>query len=322
VQHRNDNGMNVRVINLSYGTDSTQSYKVDPIAAAVENAWQKGIVVVVSGGNDGATANGLTDPAFDPYVIAVGASDAKTNVLGWTAPTIASFSSRGTLARHVDLLAPGTSIASLRDPGSFVDVNNPQGLVAGDTTGRLFRGSGTSQAAAVTSGAVALLLQAHPQLTPDQVKAVLISGAAKMSGSDLERGAGQLDLAGADKAARQLLKKSTPATQNYPTANGSGSLEAARGGGNLVDPETGDVLHGEIDVQNRPWNASTWWAAASTGTAWSGGIWNGARWSGDTWAGARWENQPWTGARWSGRLWAGLDWPGARWSGTGWNHDL
>ena len=51
---------------------------------------------------------------------------------------------------------------SLRDPGSFVDVNHPEGRVAGDTTGRLFRGSGTSQAAAVVSGAVALLLQAYP----------------------------------------------------------------------------------------------------------------------------------------------------------------
>jgi serine protease AprX len=322
VQHRDDNGMRVRVINLSYGTLSAQPYQLDPLAAAAENAWRHGIVVVVSGGNQGSGATRLTDPAIDPYVIAAGATDPHAKVSGWKNRTVASFSSSGSTARHVDLAAPGTSIAGLRARGSFVDTTHPEGLVAGDTTGRLFRGSGTSQAAAVTSGAVALLLQAHPQLTPDQVKAVLISGAAKMSGSDLERGAGQLDLAGADKAARQLLKKSTPATQNYPTANGSGSLEAARGGGNLVDPETGDVLHGEIDVQNRPWNASTWWAAASTGTAWSGGIWNGARWSGDTWAGARWENQPWTGARWSGRLWAGLDWPGARWSGTGWNHDL
>lgn len=123
----------------------------------------------------------------------------------------------------------------------------------------------------MTSGAVALLLQAYPQLTPDQVKESLIQGAEKMSGSDLERGAGQIDIPGAANAAGNLLKKSTPATQTYPTATGSGSLDAARGGANLVDAETGTVLHGEIDVQNRPWNANTWWAAASTGPRGRGG---------------------------------------------------
>jgi serine protease AprX len=48
VQHRNDNGMNIRVINLSYGTNSTQPYGVDPLAFAVEQAWKAGIVVRVS----------------------------------------------------------------------------------------------------------------------------------------------------------------------------------------------------------------------------------------------------------------------------------
>jgi hypothetical protein len=75
VQHRSDNGMNVRVINLSYGTRSTQSYQVDPLARAVENAWHKGIVVVIAAGNDGLGSTRLTMPAIDPYVIAVGAVD-------------------------------------------------------------------------------------------------------------------------------------------------------------------------------------------------------------------------------------------------------
>jgi hypothetical protein len=46
VRHRNDNGLNIRVINLSYGTNSTQKYDLDPLAFAVEQAWKKGIVVV------------------------------------------------------------------------------------------------------------------------------------------------------------------------------------------------------------------------------------------------------------------------------------
>ena len=53
VQHRNDNGMNIRVINLSYGTNSTQPYTVDPLAYAAEQAWKAGIVVVTAAGNSG-----------------------------------------------------------------------------------------------------------------------------------------------------------------------------------------------------------------------------------------------------------------------------
>ena len=70
-------GTPIRVVNLAYGTDSVQPYQADPLAAAVENAWHHGIVVVVSGGNEGPSANRLTDPAMDPYVLAVGASDGK-----------------------------------------------------------------------------------------------------------------------------------------------------------------------------------------------------------------------------------------------------
>lgn len=181
-QHANDNGMNVRVVNLSFGTDSLQPYQLDPLAAAAEHAWSRGIVVVVSGGNEGPGAGRLTDPAIDPYVIAVGASDPNLRVDGWKSPTVALFSSGGSGDRHVDLLAPGKSITSLRDPGSFIDATHPEGLVSGDSTGRLFRGSGTSQAAAVVSGAVALLVQANPTITPDQVKAALVGTAKPVLG--------------------------------------------------------------------------------------------------------------------------------------------
>ncbi len=74
VQHRNDHGLNIRVLNLSFGTDGTQQYTLDPLAYAVQMAWDSGIVVVVAAGNDGNAA-ALRNPAFNPYVIAVGASD-------------------------------------------------------------------------------------------------------------------------------------------------------------------------------------------------------------------------------------------------------
>jgi len=333
VQHRNDNGLHVRVINLSYGTLSTQPYQLDPLAAAAENAWKHGIVVVVSGGNEGPDAGRLTDPAIDPYVLAVGASDPRTEVSGWKKPTVATFSSRGTDDRHVDLVAPGTSIAGLRSVGSYIDRHHPEGLVSGDTSGRLFRGSGTSQAAAVASGAVALLLQAYPDLTPDQVKAALVNSAdktAKVNADVLDKGAGQLDIDGALVAMRKIEKKSSKgkdtSEQDFPDATGLGSLEAARGGSNLIDAESGLVLRGEVDVQNQPWNGPAWRARSVFATAWSGGVWNGARWSGDSWSGASWSNSGWDGARWSGARWSDISWSagvwkGARWSGARWSGD-
>ena len=327
VQHKNDNGMNIRVVNLSYGTDSIQSYVTDPLAAAAENAWKHGIVVVASGGNEGMTATGLTDPATDPYVIAVGAATVNNDKKAWKTPTVAPFSQHGTVSRHVDLIAPGTSLVSLRDVGSYIDTTYPEGRVDGDSTGRLFRGSGTSQAAAVVSGAVALLLQAYPGLSPDEVKYALTTSADVVSGSVLDRGAGELDIDGALKIAKIISATSAPLratlyAQNFTPAAGLGSLNAARGGAYLADPDTGATLTGEVDVQNRSWNATAWRKASVAGTAWTGGQWNGARWTGDSWNSSTpttWTSSAWSGARWSGARWSDVSWTGARWSGARWS---
>ena len=207
VAHRNDNGMNVRVVNLSFGTDSVQSYQLDPLAEAAENAWRHGVVVVASAGNEGNTAGRLTDPAMDPYVLAVGATDSNLSVTGWQAPSVAAFSNSGNATRSPDVVAPGKSIVSLRDPASYIDTNHPEGLVLGDASGRLFRGSGTSQAAAVTCGAVALLAQAFPQATPDQLKAAIMATAKQvfLTPSTLQ-GSGQINLSDAYNYLKGLFR--------------------------------------------------------------------------------------------------------------------
>ncbi len=276
-------GTRVRVINLSYGTDSTQSYGVDPLAAAAENAWNHGIVVVTSGGNGGAATNSLTDPAYDPYVIAVGAADSSDRLDGWTHDHTrpATFSEVASV-RHVDLVAPGTSVVSLRDPGSTIDRNNPQGRVSGDTSGRLFRGSGTSQAAAVVSGAVADLLQAFPTLTPDQVKYALTQSADPVTNAaPTAAGAGILDVDGAYGVAQHLVgtdataaQMRAAAVQNYPRSSGAGSIDAARGGSVLLDAD-GNPITGEVDAQGNPWDGRAWHDAATSLTAWDGGQWMG-----------------------------------------------
>jgi serine protease AprX len=329
------NGTRVRVINLSYGTDSAQSYLADPLAAATENAWRHGIVVVTSAGNNGSDRGRLTDPAIDPYVIAVGATDSSNKVDGWAhdRTKAASYSQVGSAGRHVDLVAPGTSLVSARAPGSFIDVNNPSGLVSGDVSGRLFRGSGTSQAAAVVSGSVALLLQAQPSLTPDQVKYALTSSAAPVkNGSVTAVGAGTLDLGKALETANHLVSTDknmaamqAAAVQTFPYSTGQGSIEAARGGSVLVDADGRDIV-GEIDVQGNPWNPADWWKATSTLSAWSGGSWLGATWTGDSWvpgtsdlSSARWSSARWSSARWSSARWSSTRWTSARWSSARWS---
>ena len=115
VQHRNDPGLNIRVISLSYGTDSLQAYQIDPLTTAVESAWRNGIVVVVSGGNGGTSHPSLTDPATDPYVLAVGAADIRGTVR--TSATTVSPTSRAAATR----LAASTSwLRACRSPGCAI----------------------------------------------------------------------------------------------------------------------------------------------------------------------------------------------------------
>jgi serine protease AprX len=312
VTHRNDPGVNIRVINLSFGTDSLQDPLFDPLSYAVEAAWRAGIVVVVSVGNDGPTATRVGNPALNPYVIAVGGSD-----IAGTATrdddTMGAFSTRGNSVRHADLVAPGRSIASLRDPGSYVDATYPGGLVA-DGTGRYFKGSGTSQAAAVVSGAAALLLQQRPTLTPDQVKKLLTSTAVPMKGVDaIAQGAGELNIQAASAAATPGL-----AVQVFPRALGLGTLEGARGTAHVADPDTGVELTGERDIMNQPWTPLTWTAASAAGRAWTGGSWNGTTWTGTGWTGTSWATTTWNGTVWTARSWSGSAWTARSWSSAGW----
>ncbi len=188
---------NIRVINLSLGRGVFESYKTDPLTQAVETAWKSGIVVVVAAGNYGRdnsnNNNGygtITSPGNDPYAITVGAMNTKdTYSIG--DDVMATYSSKGpSLIDHVvkpDLVAPGNRIVSslpttsayLYDPstnGVPVSYYKPG---ATGTSNYYFRLSGTSMAAPMVSGAVALLLEKTPSLTPDQVKARLMKSAYK-----------------------------------------------------------------------------------------------------------------------------------------------
>ncbi|MBV9830190.1 MAG: S8 family serine peptidase [Marmoricola sp.] len=319
VAHKNDNGMHVRVINLSYGTESLQPWQVDPLAKAVENAWNNGILVVTAAGNDGLDVHSLLMPAIDPHVLAVGASDHR-GTASTLDDTVASFTNGGDLLRHADVLAPGKSVVSLRVPGSYIDDLHPEGLVPQDPQQRFFRGSGTSQAAAVVSGEAALLFQANPKLTPDQVKALLTTTAQPMSATTYSSGAG---MARVDRAVTwvktKLVLPALPALA--PASTGTGSLEASRGGEHVVDPQTGQALTGEVDALGSPWNRDAWSSAESAGKSWVGGSWNGRVWTGTKWDHNALQAVPWTGVAWDGVPWASHDWSNDSFQARSWRGD-
>lgn len=187
---------NIRVINLSLGRGVYESYKLDPLCQAVERAWKSGIVVVVAAGNNGRyqATDGyatVTSPGNDPYVLTVGAM----KTMGTPQRNddlIASYSSKGpTVIDHIvkpDIVAPGNLLISTEMPGTTLYNTETSNLVPYSTyvlggssapSTSYFMLSGTSMATGIVSGLVADLLQAHPGLTPDQVKARLMQTASK-----------------------------------------------------------------------------------------------------------------------------------------------
>jgi serine protease AprX len=308
VQHRNDGGMNIRVLNLSFGTDSTQSYALDPLAYATEQAWKHGIIVVVSAGNGGPNTATLADPAVDPYVIAVGAADTNGST-SVSNDSPASFTSTGNGQRNPDLAAPGVHVVSLRDPGSYID-----NLFGGTATvaSRFFTGSGTSEAAAMVSGAAALIVSQHTSISPDQVKSLLTGTAASMHGPTNRRGSGELNLASA------LNASVSQSVQNFTDSTGTGSLEGSRSGDSVFDQD-GNVLAGERDIFGNNVNTPALASAEANGRAWRGGMFNGSSWSGHGWYGSSWSGSSWSGSSWSGSSWSGSSWSDSSWSGSSWS---
>ncbi|TDG15157.1 alkaline serine protease [Seongchinamella unica] len=174
---------NIRVLNLSFSARPRWPYFLDPINQAVMRAWSAGITVVAAAGNSGPKPMTVGSPGNLPYIITVGAVTDS-----WTADTrtddyVPDFSSRGpTPEAHIkpDIVAPGGHMTGLTRPGSGLVKQHPEYQLPG---GELVM-TGTSQAAALVSGLVALLLQLEPDLSPDDVKCKLLSTAEPAINTD------------------------------------------------------------------------------------------------------------------------------------------
>jgi serine protease AprX len=302
--------LDVGVINLSYSSASPLGYESDPLTAALERAWNAGIVVTVAAGNEGANAGGLVAPANDPFVIAVAGADVTNDGIA-----IADWSSSGDGVRNPDVAAPGAHLQSLRAPGSDADVNHPEGFVDDET----FRGSGSSHASAVTAGVVALLLEAHPDWTPDQVKAALSRSAEPIVGADAQRAGG-----GFVQADRAVSTSVTDAVQVFAPATSTVDVPSSVGvstiwsGASWVGASWVDASWVGASWVGASWVGASWVGASWVGASWVGASWVGASWVGASWVGASWVGASWVGASWVGASWVGASWVGASWVGASW----
>jgi serine protease AprX len=209
--------LRLRVINLSVAAGVYESYMTDPLTLAAKRAVDAGLVVVSAAGNLGRNAlgepqgGGIGAPGNAPWVITVGASS-HMGTVDRSDDIVATFSSRGPTAidrqAKPDLVAPGVGIESLAEAGSTLYNTKPLMRLWGTVqtaTEPYISLSGTSMASPVVSGTIALMLQANPSLTPNQVKAVLeFTAETHVAYTDLVQGAGFLNARGAVELAEKL----------------------------------------------------------------------------------------------------------------------
>jgi serine protease AprX len=228
VSHRAQFGIDV--INLSLGHPILEPRASDPLVLAVEAAVRAGIVVVTSAGNFGVDAagvpgyGGITSPGDAPSAITVGSA----NINGTASrldDEIAPYSSRGPTwydgQAKPDVVAPGHALTAVSNAACTLYVNYPTARVtaSADPVNPYLRLSGTSMAAAVTSGVVALMVEAHrtsfaydaTRLPPNAVKAILEYSATSLSDPAtgqpydvLTQGTGEINAKGAVDLAKSI----------------------------------------------------------------------------------------------------------------------
>ncbi|MEL6868168.1 MAG: S8 family serine peptidase [Pseudomonadota bacterium] len=207
----------IRVVNLSVGKAIESSAADDLLVAGVEALVANGLTVVVSAGNYGELGNFyVTSPGNAPNVITVGALDVNDSACN-SDDAIAAFSSQGpALYDHYlkpDLVAPGTRIIGATAPHGSMREDYPHRLEScanGRCSDEYFRLSGTSMAAAMTSGAAVLMLSQDSTLSPATIKARLMRSARKIDGDPIATGAGVLDITAALQETGTVTAAPTP----------------------------------------------------------------------------------------------------------------
>jgi parallel beta-helix repeat protein len=264
----NKDTYNIRAANLSLGHPAVESYAADPLCQAVRAMVDAGIVTVVSAGNLGKMPDhpelwgGITSPGTEPSAITVGAINTQ-GTISHTDDIATTFSSRGyTQPDQIikpDLVAPGNEIISLAAPGSYIQVQYPEFQIDSDYMSL----SGSSMATAFVTGAAALIVDANPDLSPTQVKTLLLLSAIKMTLPHIfEQGNGFLNAYTAIRLAEEMdLVTQTLSSDVSPVwiLEGENGPEEVWAGGAFVWDDR--VVHSDLVAPNSGlWGDSVIWA--------------------------------------------------------------
>jgi serine protease AprX len=265
---------NIRVVNLSLVSSVAESYTTSALDAAVELAWLKGVVVVVSAGNGGPNT-ALYAPANDPYVI----TDGGTDDLGTAATSddrLASWSSYGTTQDGItkpDLVAPGRHLVGPLAAGNVTLASQYPANILSGIHNLYIQLSGTSAAAPVVTGVVADLLQKRPSLRPDEVKGLLQQTALPIVGGGTGAGYPQI----------------------MSAANFTGTISRANGGlvpNSYVAQAGCQTLPAGTDCSQANWNSVSWNSVSWNSVSWNSVSWNSVSWNSVSWNSVSWNSVP------------------------------
>jgi serine protease AprX len=189
---------NIRIVNISVGTTSKDNLDENSLLVQGVNAvWDSGIVVVVAAGNNGPGPMSISTPGISRKVITVGSSDDNVAVEVFGNKT-KDYSGRGPTPyciKKPDIVAPGSNIISCNINRFFTRSRNSSiHLNTSDSPMMYTIKSGTSMATPVVSGAIALLLSAHPELTNREVKLRLRNSAVDLGQRWEKQGWGLLNV--------------------------------------------------------------------------------------------------------------------------------
>lgn len=178
----NKDRYNIKIVCMSFG--STVLDRNDPLIAGAEVLWNNGIIVVSACGNSGPEKETIKSPSASPKIIAVGAMDDERNGESFNENKfrVAEFSSRGPILNNYkpDLVVSGVEINSCANfalSKSFYT-----------------KTSGTSVATPIVAGVCSLILRKNPNLTPNEVKQILIKSCVPINGDRNAEGHGWLNL--------------------------------------------------------------------------------------------------------------------------------
>lgn len=174
----------IRIVNISIGSARGKQFTENsPLVKAVDALWEEGLIVLTAAGNHGPEPGSIGAPGISRKIITVGCCDP---LLQKNATDYSSRGPTGNCIKKPDIVAPGSQIISCKPLSFYLPCK--KGPNCYQTR------SGTSMAAPIVSGSIALLLEKYPNLTNKEVKMHLKNSALDLGFEHARQGWGLLSL--------------------------------------------------------------------------------------------------------------------------------